>query len=127
MQKAQSTVEFLLAMSFIFIFFVAFIFIYQGQLVNFEQAQEKLKAAQSAARLAEAINSVYIAGEGSAYQLFIFDQLSNLSVSGNIVTAQSQNAFAQSRIITNLSNLSFVNNQVFSIKNTGGKIVISQQ
>lgn len=67
--RAQSSQEFLSMLPLLFILFLVFVAIYFNQIVLLNQTSERLEAQALADRIAGAINTVYLAGEGANYTL----------------------------------------------------------
>ena len=125
--KAQASAELLIAFSALLVLFIVLITIYKDQMIIlFQQSKDKLQAADTANRIANAINYVYLAGEGTTYDLPMAVQRANITVSGKIVTVEITNSIIQTRILANVTNFTLNNSGHTIIQNLhGGNIVIS--
>ncbi len=124
---AQVTPEFLIVVLAISVFFIVFMTIYQNQLTNLQQTEEELQAQEAAQRVANAINYVYLAGDGTSYDLIIVAPRSNITARGNFITAEVINTgtLFQFPLIINVTNTTINNSGRIIITNVGGTIAIN--
>ena len=124
---AQVTPEFLIVVLAISVFFIVFMTIYQNQLTNLQQTKDKLQAQEAAQRVANAINYVYLAGDGTSYDLIIVAPRSNITARGNFITAEVINTgtLFQFPLIINVTNTTINNSGRIIITNVGGTIAIN--
>ncbi len=127
--RAQVTAEFLVVLSALMTIFLIFYVVYSGQNLDAAQGRDSLLTMRDAYSLSNAINAVYLAGDGASYNATIAysgpDE--NLSVSPLYVEAARGEAVAQSPLISGAINSTAINGSQAVITNSGGAIGIAQQ
>lgn len=123
--RAQASVEITVVLVAIVALFAVFVTIYQNQLINLWQAKDRVETLDTAYMVANAINYVYLAGEGASYDFFIVAPRKNITATGYFVIAESTTgAFLQAPLLDSVANTVVNNSGKIRIENTGENIVI---
>lgn len=100
--KAQISIEFLISLSVLLVIFLIFSVVYSGQMTNLFQTQNNLELTKKGYALANAVNYVYLAGDGATYNFTTSVSNSggeNISAYDNIVEADRSGASVQVPLI----------------------------
>lgn len=123
--KAQASAELAIVLLAAVILFIVFIGVYSSQAVVLQQSKDRAEAFDAAYGLANAINNVYLAGDGTEYALVILAPRTNITASGYFVTAESATgAFLQAPLLINITSTEVNSSGMVNIRNAGGNIVI---
>ena len=124
--RGQISQELLLVIVAALIIFSMFMSVYLSQLNYIQNTKDRLQGEQTAYKIAQAINYVYLAGDGTDYNLSVVASRTTITVSGRFITAENNegSAFFQAYILTNMSTATINNSGVITIRNRGGTIAI---
>lgn len=121
----QASTEISIIFVALIVIFTVFMILYQNQLVNLQQSRDKMQALDVTYKIANAINYVYLAGDGTSYRLAVIAPRLNISSSGNFINAETRSYFFQAPLLVNISNYTINNSGETRIRNVGGNIVIN--
>jgi hypothetical protein len=125
--RAQVSFEFILVYSALLLLFVVVFFIYLGGTLNLAQAQDAVLAGRNARAAAAAINYVYLAGPGAAYNFtpsgVAADE--NVTVSDFGVTSWRPKASRAAPVLDGNINVSELGRGSMLIENEGGEILVT--
>ena len=123
--RAQVSIEIVVILVALIVTFTVFMILYQNQATNLQQTQDKLQATDVAFKIANAINYVYLGGDGSSYSLAVVAPRINITAAGNFVTAERNTVFFQAPLVVNITNYTINNSGEIRIRNVCGNIVIN--
>ncbi len=123
--RAQVSMEVIVILVALIVTFTVFMILYQNQATNLQQVQDRLQATDIAYKIANAINYVYLGGDGSSYSLAVIAPRLNITTTGNFVTAERSDTLFQAPLIVNVTNYTINNSGEIRIRNAGGNIVIN--
>lgn len=122
--KAQASTEFIVVLSVIMVLFFIFYSLYADQFVNSRQSSEKIAAMTTAISVRNAINYVYLAGDGTQYNTSLKIVNMNVSVHDGVVWAQSDFGSYYAPLLTSKINTTTINGGDVLIRNNKGLIEI---
>jgi len=123
--RGQMTNEFIIVLAAIMIVFFIFYSLYADQWINSRQSSEKIAAMSTAIKIRNAINYVYLAGDGTTYNTSYRVGDMNISIHDGVVWAQTNVAAYYVPLLTsNINTTSFHGGEVV-IKNNKGLIEIA--
>lgn len=123
--KAQVLSEFIIILACVMIVLIVFVAIYSGQITNLIQSKDTLTAKKIAYQLSGVINNVYLAGDGTAYDITIIRSNENISISKNNLIVTKGGVKVSMPLITENINTSEIIGNRLSIKNNAGLIEIA--
>jgi hypothetical protein len=122
--KAQVTGEFIIILSVMLILFYMFYALYANQTINSYQANERIVSMRVATEVQSAINYVYLAGDGTAFNTSIRTSGINVTISNGVVEARSQFSEYDLPLLTNRINITTINPGTVVLRNNRGVIGI---
>jgi len=122
--RGQATNEFIIVLAAIMILFFVFYSLYGNQWINSRQSSEKIAAMSTAIRIRNAINYVYLAGDGTVYTASYRVGGMNVSIHEGVIWAQTSVASYYAPLLTSKINTTSFHGGEVIIKNNKGLIEI---
>ncbi len=126
-KKGQVTVEFVIALSILFILFLFAAYTYSEKTSGLIFAEENYEAERIANELALTVNKIYLAGNGSTKTIFLDSKgrVFDVNVSSNNIEVYWRNNFVDAPTITsNIQATQFQADGKITIRNMEGVVVI---
>ena len=123
----QVTVEFVIALSILFVLFLFAAYTYSEKTSGLVFAEENYEAERIANELALTVNKIYLAGNGSTTTIFLDSKgrIFDVNISGNFVEVYWRNNFVDAPIITsNIQAAQFQADGEITMRNIEGVVVI---
>ncbi len=99
--KAQVSVEMLVILSILMIVFIVGLTLFTGFRNSVDSARSTLASFQAASALGSAVNSVYLAGDGTTFTVYVEQVDGNATISGSSLLVQSGDAAYSWPLLTN--------------------------
>ena len=122
--KAQTTQEFLLILPLLFLLFAMYVLLFYYQSTIYVQAEEQARVRQLGQEVQGALNAVYLAGDGAAYNFSHPRSTSNVTLYAGIVQVHGPVAVLQYPLLTQQTPVTAINDTNFTIIQAGGQLVI---
>ncbi len=127
MHHGQAANEFLIVFTAFLVLYIIFTFIYSNQSLNLLQSTDNLDALKVTYKLSNAINHVYLAGDGASMNVTVVNSRLAVTIVNGILSSSvpATNALSQAKLLTRRVNATNVSlNREMIIKNKGGSIEI---
>ena len=122
--RAQISAEFFVAFAAVAAVVLISVLIYGAQLTNLLQSKDALSAKKTAYQLSAAINSVYLAGNGTNAIILVMPNNESITISGNNLVVQKNKEKVSISLLTDRINSSSIQSGYRKIKNNAGLIEI---
>jgi uncharacterized protein (UPF0333 family) len=124
-KKGQVTFEFMVVYSALLTIFLIAIYIYFDGSQNLFQAQDTAASTSNSKAIASAINFVYLAGDGAAYNFTASNILNqtkeNITITNYSVNSKREHGSASAQIInSNISASAIIRGNILISNNRGG-------
>lgn len=124
--KAQVMLEFLVVFSLFLFLLLIYSIAFSGYFTNYYISNKNLNLFSKVYTISSAINSVFLAGNGSTSNVSLDLTDINITISNSIITLRTENlSSASSTLITNNVNILSFNQSGMKISNVGDRIEIS--
>jgi uncharacterized protein (UPF0333 family) len=131
--KSQANVEFLMILSILLIFLLIFISIITKKNDNFDLKNEQLEAKTIVEEIANNINNIYLAGDGSYKEIYLSEKINGISDYNITIFSEARlvqidykkKAYNFPILTSNIDNM-ILNYGKAEIRNNKGKIEIIQ-